>query len=372
MIYFDNAATSFPKPECVKRELIKCVETYCGNPGRSSHRLSVLAAEKIYSARDEISSLLGVDAPECIVFTQNATHALNLAIKGFVAKDCHVLISDFEHNSVIRPLEKLKSTLGVSYTEFACEGDLIQNIEACKKENTTGIICSIASNVTGDELSLKILSDYAKSNDLFLIIDASQAIGHVEINLKETPCDALCAPGHKSLFGIQGCGFAYFKDNIRRETLIEGGNGYESNNPLMPKILPEGYEAGTPPTPSIATLESGVRYIKSIGIEEIENKLSILTCRAREILEDFDQIKLYKSGIGIISFNLKDVPSSLVTTLLDKNGICARGGLHCAPSVHRKLGTLNQGAVRLSFSYLNDIKELDMLYRALVNISCEI
>ena len=262
MIYLDNAATSFPKPECVNRRLIRCLGSGLGNPGRSSHRLSVKAAEEIYSVREKIADLLGIDTPENIVFTLNATHALNLAIKSFVTENCHILTSDFEHNSVIRPLERLKETLGISYSCFNAEGDLRENLETEKRENTRGIICSIASNVTGDELPLKILSDFAKEKHLFLIIDASQAIGHIDINLKETPCDALCAPGHKALFGIQGCGFAYFKDRARKNGLMEGGSGSDSASPYMPSLLPEGYEAGTPPTHAIITLGEGVNYIQ--------------------------------------------------------------------------------------------------------------
>ena len=371
MIYFDNAATSFPKPECVNRELIKCVKKYLGNPGRSSHRLSLMAAEKIYSAREEVAELLGVNAPEQIVFTYNATHALNLAIKSFVTKDCHVLTSDFEHNSVIRPLEKMKQVLGITYSLFSCDGDVKANLDSVLQANTTGIICSIASNVLGYELPLKLLSSYARERGLFLIIDASQAIGHIDINLEDTPCDALCAPGHKALFGIQGCGFAYFKDPQRREGLIEGGSGSDSINPNMPITLPEGYEAGTPATPAIVTLGSGIRFIKNVGIDEIGRKLRFLTCEAKYRLESIPSIKVYKEGVGLISFNAIGLTSSYVSSMLDKKGFCVRGGLHCAPSVHRKLGTLNQGTVRLSFSYLNHLNEIDALYKAIKSIVSE-
>ena len=371
-LYFDNAATSFPKPPCVMQELMNCVSSYLGNPGRSSHKLSLRAAEEIYSVREEIASLIGVTTPESIVFTYNATHALNLAIKSFATDNCHVLTSDFEHNSVIRPLERVKETHGVYYSIFNTTGNILSNIEEQRKHNTKGIICSIASNVTGDNIPLKFLSKYAKDNGLFLIIDASQAIGHVEINLNETPCDALCAPGHKSLFGIQGCGFAYFKDNVRKNGLIEGGSGSDSASPIMPLLLPEGYEAGTPGTPAIVTLGAGVRYIRDVGINEIGKKLSLLTNRSIEILSSIPNVKLYKSGNGIVSFNIGNISSSYITSELDKYGICARGGLHCAPSIHRKLGTLSQGAVRLSFSCLNDISELELLYKAVKEISKQI
>ena len=368
VIYFDNAATSFPKPKRVYNKLMKCVGSYLGNPGRSSHKLSVRAAEEIFSAREEIASLLNVNSPECVVFTYNATHAINLAIKSFISEDCHVLTSDFEHNSVIRPLERLVETNQIRYSCFDSDGDIASNISAKRRPETKGIICSIASNVTGAKIPLKLLSDYAQDNNLFLIIDASQAIGHTEINLNDTPCDVLCAPGHKSLFGIQGCGFAYFKDNVRKNGIMEGGSGTDSINPFMPALLPEGYEAGTPPTPAIVTLSEGTKYVKKIGIEEISTKLFTLTNRAWEVLSSFPSVIIYKSENGILSFNIDKISSSYIAAELDKYGICVRGGLHCAPSIHKKLGTLGQGAVRLSFSYLNDLNEIDVFYKAIKEI----
>ena len=372
MIYFDNAATSYPKPEWVKKELLRCLEESPGNPGRSSHRLSLAAAEKIYSARETVAELIGGKRAECVVFTYNATHALNLAIKSLVTPYCHVLTSDFEHNAVIRPLERLKRDRGVSYSEFSSEGEIISNINALKRKNTSGIISSIASNVTGEKIPLKLLSEYAKSHGLFLIIDASQAIGHETINFEDTPCDALCAPGHKALYGIQGCGFVYFKDTQRKEGLIEGGSGYDSTNPYMPMLLPEGYEAGTPATPAIAALEAGVKFINSIGQEQISSHLLDLTSRAEEQLKSISSVRIYRTGIGILSFNVGDIPSSYIASKLDAMDICVRGGLHCAPSVHRRLSTLGQGAVRLSFSVFNTKAEIDRFYSAVKSIVNEI
>jgi len=158
MIYLDNAATSFPKPKCIIRDLSCCLKKYCGNPGRSSHRLSLLASEAIYSVREEIAELLSVKSPENVVFTLNATYALNLAIKTFIKEKCHVLTSDFEHNSVIRPLEALKRKIGVEYSAFCTEGDIEKSIKDSLRSDTKGIVASIASNVTGDSISLKIIS----------------------------------------------------------------------------------------------------------------------------------------------------------------------------------------------------------------------
>ena len=211
MIYLDNAATTFPKPDCVIRDLNFCLKKYCGNPGRSSHTLSLKASEAIYSTREKIADLLHVENPENIVFTYNATYALNIAIKCFVKEKCHIITSDFEHNSVIRPLEGLKRRLGVEYSLIDSDGDILCSLRENARYDTRGIICSIASNLTGNKIDLKTLSDFANERSYFLIIDASQAIGHQDIDLSNTPCDALCAPGHKAMFGIQGAGFVYFK-----------------------------------------------------------------------------------------------------------------------------------------------------------------
>ena len=368
MIYLDNAATTYPKPSCVLEEINFCLKKYCGNPGRSSHSLSMKSSEAIYLCREEIANLLSVSSPEQVVFTYNATHGLNLAIKTLISEKCHVITSDYEHNSVIRPLERLRSTLGVEYSMINSE-NVAESLNSVLREDTKAIVCSIASNVTGDTLPLDVLSDFARRNSLLLIVDGSQAAGHQEINLEKTPCDAFVAPGHKALFGIQGSGFVCFKDKRRRGSFIEGGSGSESVRTDMPDLLPEAYEAGTLATPAIVSLYRGVKFISDIGTRNIENKLSKLTGELEERLNLIPGITCYKSGIGILSFNYKGVPSSIISSELDRRGICTRGGLHCAPSIHRKLKTLGQGAVRVSFSYLNKIKDVDKCYLAIKDIA---
>lgn len=364
IIYLDNAATSYPKPNCVTKDLPFCLKKYSGNPSRSSHRLSIKTSEAVYEVREKISDFFCAGGAEHVVFTYNATYALNLAIKSFVREKCHILTSDFEHNSVIRPLEALKLTHKIEYTAVNTD-DLINNLSKAKRSDTRGIVISLSSNVTGDRLSLDDLSKFAENNSLFLIVDASQAAGHFKIDLSKTPCDVLCAPGHKALFGIMGSAVAIFKSNKRLESFIEGGSGSESLNIAMPSLLPEGYEAGTLGVPAIITLGRGIDFINSVGIESIETRLNYLTDNLEKKLIELKKIKLYKKGCGILSFNLGDLPSSFVASELDKYGICVRGGLHCAPSVHKKIGTLNQGAVRVSFSFLNKNSDSDKLYSAL-------
>lgn len=369
MIYLDNAATSYPKPERVLRELDRCVRHYCGNPGRSSHTLSLLASEKVYEARERIADLLGYSYPERVVFTLNATHALNLAIKTSITDSCHVITSDIEHNSVIRPLEKLKRTIGISYSSFKSGVNIEAEINRLIRDDTKFIISTLQSNVSGEKVLLSELSKAAKQHNLKLIVDASQAIGHEDINIKDTPCDILCAPGHKGLFGIQGSGVMVITDEDIRDSFIEGGSGSDSMSVNMPEMLPERYEAGTVATPAIATLSEGVGFISEVGISEIKRKLSALGDMLYDRLSEIKSAKIYGGfHSGIISFNIDGVPADALAKRLDRAGICVRAGLHCAPSAHKKLGTLSCGTVRVSLSYLNDKRDIEGFYKELRTI----
>jgi cysteine desulfurase family protein len=369
MVYFDNAATTFPKPRCVISELNKCLRYYCGNPGRSSHFLSLKAAEKIYECRENVAELLHYPYCENVVFTLNATYALNIAIKTTVPHGSHVIISDLEHNSVRRPLERMKNTDGICYSVYSTEEDLKSSIESCITKDTSTIISTLASNVTGKRIPLKILSDISRENGLKLIVDASQYIGHYDIDLSKTPCDVLCAPGHKSLFGIQGCGFLIICDKEARESFIEGGSGSDSKSPNMPIHLPDRFEAGTPSTPSIVSLKKGIDYIRERGIEEISSKIESMTEIITSYMSENKNIKLYGDGCGIVCFNYKDIPSSLIGDELSKRGVCVRSGFHCAPSAHRRIGTDVSGAVRISLSYLNSRKETDILFKVFKDLN---
>lgn len=367
MIYFDNAATTFPKPRSVIDSVMDCIENYCGNPSRSSHPLSMMAADAVFDARCAVAELLSIDTPESVVFTENATYALNMAIKTALPEKCHVITSDIEHNSVIRPLERLRYTRGIEYSLFDSDENIYESIPALIRSNTKAIVCTLMSNVTGKMTDLAALSEIARRYSLILIVDASQMIGHESIDLSKTPCDILCAPGHKALFGIQGCGFAVFKEKTVKETFIEGGSGNDSINPEMPAGLPEHFEAGTLPTPSIVALKSGIDFINNYGMSNVTKRLHSLEERCAEILSSFAGIKVY--GKGPISFSYKDVPSSHVCERLNKDGIYTRCGLHCAPSAHRKAGTLTTGLTRISLSVFNTEDELDKLYLSLKDIT---
>ncbi len=368
MIYFDNAATSFPKPECVIQEVRRCITHYCGNPGRSSHKMALAAADKIFETREIISGFVGNQKSENVIFTPNATYALNLVIKGLINKKCHCIISDSEHNSVLRPLCKVLKKYDGYYSIFNSDLAPIDAIEPLICEETTIIICSLCSNVTGKTINLVELSDIARRHNLKLVLDVSQYVGHIKLDLRNIYYTALCSAGHKSLFGIQGSGFAIINDCMLLDTLVEGGSGIDSFSEEMPLLLPERYEAGTLSTPAIASLGAGINYLSKIGMDNVELKLGSLTQIINDELKFIPGVTTYGANNGIISINVRNLPSSYVSEILNKNNIATRSGFHCSPLIHKKLGTSEQGAVRISLSYFNTEKEIHKLIKVLDRI----
>lgn len=369
MIYFDNAATTHKKPRSVLREIYCSLKNYGGNPGRSGHTLSVKASEKIYTVREKISEFLSYQHPELITFTHNATYALNTAIFGLVREGCHVLISDLEHNSVLRPIYHLCETKGIEYSIFSTSSEnLTKEIESHIRPDTKFIISTLSSNVSGKEIPLSILYHVKKKHNLKLIVDASQLIGHKKIDLGRYPCDALCAPGHKALFGICGCGFSVFGKDSFPDPWHFGGSGSDSKNPFMPEYLPERMEAGTLAVPAIASLGAGISYINSVGIGRIEEKLKDITDLTVDRLESIKGIKIYGANAGTVSFNIGNFAPEKIAYDLNKERICVRAGLHCAPLAHSSLGSLERGSVRVSYSVFNTQLETDKFYKALKRI----
>ncbi len=368
MIYFDNAATTFPKPKSVIKEVTRCLRSYCGNPGRSAHVMSLRASEKIYEAREAVAGLIGLEKSENVVFTQNASYALNLAIKTSVMPGDKILISDLEHNSVLRVVDKLScEDADISYSVFSSDSSE-KELEDIIKNGISLVVCNAISNVTGKENPIKAISNLRQKYKFKFIVDASQMLGHKEFSYLSCPCDVVCAPGHKALFGIQGSGFCAFYNDVSRGSLIEGGSGNESKNRKMPTQLPERLEAGTLSTPAIASLLPGIEFIKEQGIENIENHLSCLTDLTRERLSELKDVKIYGAENGLVSFGAKKLPPSRIAALLDRCGICVRAGFHCAPLTHEMLGTYDIGTVRVSFSFFNSKKEIDLFYRKLSEI----
>ncbi|MBQ4071746.1 MAG: aminotransferase class V-fold PLP-dependent enzyme [Clostridia bacterium] len=368
MVYLDNAATTYKKPDTVLRAVKGAIKKYSANPGRSGHRLSIRATELVYSARESISRHLNYSFPDRIVFTLNATYALNMAIKTLIPDNSHVIISDLEHNSVYRPICSLAQARGVSYSVYKSSADnIFKEIEGHIRDNTSAIVTTLKSNVTGECIPIFALSELKKKYGIRLILDASQAAGLTNFSLDDVAFDAFCAPAHKGLYGIMGLGFAVFAASPDN-TLLEGGSGNESRNKAMPKELPERMEAGTLPLPAIAGLKAGVEYIDSIGIDTVISIVDYLTEEALSRLREIKNIRIYGAHGGVICFNIGQVPSEKCARKLSDVGICTRAGLHCAPLAHEKIGTLKSGCVRISLSYFNTERELDKLYRALRKI----
>lgn len=363
-IYFDNAATSFPKPKSVIAEVKKCIRHYCANPGRSTHRLALEAAEKVFETRERVAGLINTPLAERIIFTSNATHALNIAIKGCIDHKCHVIISDLEHNSVIRPLTSLKNSLGIDISVFNSDLPLEEAIIPLVRSDTEYLISTIASNVTGKIIDPVALGRIADKCSLRLIVDASQFLGHSSLDLEKSPIDIVCAPAHKGLLGIPGCGFLAISKGVEMKTLIEGGSGGDSFNTVMPKNLPERFEAGTLNLPAIVGLRAGIEYLDRIGEDYVADYMNSLTLRLRDVLLDCGA-NIYGCENGIASFELPGHVSSEVAVCLDDAHIAVRSGLHCAPGVHKKLGTDGRGLVRISLSVFNTKLELDRLHRVL-------
>ncbi len=366
MTYLDNAATTYPKPGCVYRRLQWCLHHAAGNPGRSSHAAALAAAEEIYATREALARLLCFQNPERIVFTQNATYALNMAIHAVCPHPRHVIFSDREHNSVIRPIAARKEK-GCDYSIFSTDGEILASMEAAMRPETELCVLSLCSNVTGECFPLSTLLEFRKRHpSVRVILDGSQWLGHLPFSLSESLCDVLCAPGHKALFGLQGSGFAAFSREGGYTPFAYGGSGSDSENPDMPRLLPERLEAGTLATPAISALGAGVRFLLKEGLDAVSEKIFALTKDLYERLHSLRHAEvLSENGVGIVSFIMKGMPASSVTAFLDTHGICVRSGLHCAPLIHQAKRAPQDGSVRASVSYLNKKRDIDSLYRAL-------
>lgn len=372
-IYFDNAATTVNKPECVARAVISALAN-SGNPGRSGHDLSLYAANEIYSCRENICRLFGYDKPEKVIFTYNATLALNIAIKGYTTEGCHIVISNLEHNSVIRPVHALKKEKNISYSVFDAtlsDNELVFDFSSKLKPQTKLAVITLASNLCGKILPVARIASICKQRGIILICDASQGAGCIPINVKSLGADVVCFAGHKSLYGPQGTGGAVFCTDRIPESIIQGGNGINSYQPEMSGVLPEILESGTLNTPGIAGLNAGISYISRIGINEIYDRNSFLIDKLTEYLSNIKGVTLYgvaSSRTPTVAFNITGIPSETVAEYLNENKICVRAGLHCAPLAHIALNTGKTGAVRASLSFENNLNEIENFCKVLNRI----
>ncbi|QEK13521.1 aminotransferase class V-fold PLP-dependent enzyme [Crassaminicella thermophila] len=380
MIYLDNAATTFPKPENVYRSMDECMRKYGANPGRSGHKLALEAGRAIYKTRELICQLFNIDNPMQIIFTCNATDSLNLALKGLLKSGDHVITTSMEHNSMIRPIVSLEK-LGVEHTVVQCDKDGIidpKMIQKEIKENTKLIAMTHASNVTGTLMPIEEVGKIAKRNGVLLLVDAAQTAGVYPIDVKKMNIDLLAAPGHKGLLGPQGTGILYIKEGLVLKQMKEGGTGSKSELLTQPDILPDRYESGTPNTPGIVGLGAGIEFIQNEGLDKIRKHEEALTDYMICELKKIKKIKIYgpkdaKKQAAVISINIGDEDSSEVSYVLDKVfNIAVRSGLHCAPLAHKTIGTFEQGTVRFSLGYFTTKEDVKKAVEALKKICKEL
>ena len=377
MIYFDNAATSWPKPETVPSAMADCLRDAGGNPGRSGHRMSIAAARIVENARETLAELFHAEDPAQIIFTHNATHALNLALYGLLRPGDHAVTTSVEHNSVMRPLRHLES-LGVEVTVAAANPDGILDIDSVRRALrpvTRLLVTTHASNVTGTLIPVEELATLARQSGVPYLIDASQTCGAVPIDLQNLGVDLLAFSGHKGLLGPTGTGGLYIRDGIVLSPLMRGGTGSDSAYETQPEFLPDALESGTLNVVGIAGLYAAARFLSEIGIAAVQ-------IHERELVEYFlngvaeiPGIVLYGPAdtslrSGVVSFNIAGAMPSEVGLILDQSfGIMARTGLHCAPSAHRTLRTFPTGTVRFSFGWFNTRTEVELAVEALREIA---
>lgn len=376
MIYLDSSATSFLKPPQVAEAVFRSFNTI-GNAGRGAHAPTLNASRLIYDTREKLATLFGTPDPSRIAFTCNATEALNIAIHGAIHPGEHVITTACEHNSVLRPLY-LKEKEGTELTIIPADqkGRIRYDLlESSVKSNTSAIVLTHASNLSGNVTDLAFVSNFAKKHGLLLIVDASQTAGSLPINVVKMGIDILCFTGHKGLFGPQGTGGLYVREGLTLSPLKSGGSGIHSFDRQHPTDMPTALEAGTLNGHGIAGLNAGLDYILSTGVKNIHAKEISLARRFVNGISDISDLKLYGDidaplRTPIISLNIGNMSSASVSDILwEDYEICVRAGAHCAPLMHKTFRTEKQGAVRFSFSCFNTEAEIDTAIRAMHEIA---
>lgn len=375
-IYFDNAATTIMKPPSVAEAVYHAIQTM-GNGGRGTHLPSLHTGRIVYETREALATLFSAKSPKQIVFTSNATESLNLAIKGLLHSGDHVITTELEHNSVLRPLYEMeKKGVELTIIESDMAGNInYQHIEDNIKSNTKMIICTHCSNVTGNLIDIEKIGQICKKYNLIFVVDAAQTAGVFPIDVEKQNIDVLCFTGHKGLLGPQGIGGLYVKEGTPISPLKTGGSGFSTFSKKHPTIMPEYLEAGTLNGHGIAGLQAGVSYILGYGVEKIREKEKRLTEYFLQGIKDIPRIKIYgdfssKERGAILSLNIGEYDSNEVCDELAQSfHICTRGGGHCAPLLHSRLGTKEQGVVRFSFSHFNTEEEINKAIEAIKTLA---
>ncbi len=378
MIYFDNAATTLQKPVEVIEAVQKALLTL-GNAGRGAHAPTLQAARTVYDTRVKLAKLFNIANPAQIAFTCNATEALNIAIQGLFKADDHIISSEVEHNSVLRPLY-LQESAGVEVSFLpmdACGRIDYATLESKVQANTKAIVINHASNVTGNVNDLRKLSAVAKKHNLLLVVDASQTAGILPIDVQAMGIDVLCFTGHKGLLGPQGTGGIYVGENVKLSSFKVGGSGVHSFDKVHPQMMPTLLEAGTLNGHGIAGLNAAVDFLLETGVDKVHAQEMKLMKHFVEGIKNLPKVKLYgdfdsEERVAIVSLNIGEMDAGIVSDILwEEYGICVRAGAHCAPLIHKHFGTEKQGVVRFSFGYFNTLKEVDVAIKAIKEIAEE-
>jgi cysteine desulfurase family protein len=377
MIYLDNAATSFPKPPETIRYLNDFVTNIGGNPGRSGHTLSLEAARVIFETREKLTAFIGMADSERLIFTQNGTESLNMALLGLLRDGDHVVTTSMEHNSVMRPLEFLRHERGISYTAVPCspEGFLdAADLRSALTENTAAVVINHGSNVTGTVQSLDGIKDVI--GNALLVVDACQTIGSIPLDMEAVKADILCFSGHKSLFSVQGVGALYVRSGIELTPLKFGGTGSKSESIEHPAFLPDRYECGTPNTPGIASLLGGLTFIEKQGLGAIVDKKQRLSRVLVDGLRSLPGVVVYghpdrqeRLCLATVAFNIEGRLPSEVGYELNRRSIYVRIGLHCAPAAHKTIGTFPEGSLRASPGYFTSEDDIGTFIEAVRDIA---
>ena len=368
MTYLDNAATTFPKPACVKEAMGRALQQYGANPGRGGHDMSMATSRAVYLCRETAARFFHFDNPSGVIFTLNCTMAINIALKGILSDGGRVIVSDLEHNAVMRPLFALSPKQPNYDVAQVTPGDDAKTVEAfrrCITPSTKAIVCTHASNVFGVRLPIEQLGALAHRNGLLFVVDTAQSAGIFPIDIQAANIDFLCVAGHKGLYGPMGTGMLLCNCNRILSTLVEGGTGSQSLRLEQPEDLPDRFESGTPNTAGICGLRAGMEWVMNKGVKEIAKREMEHLTFAYDRLSREKTITLYTPrpdltwSAPVLSFNMNDQPSEKVAARLNQHGIAVRAGLHCAPCAHRRFGTLQTGTVRISPSAFTTSAEME-------------
>ena len=367
MIYLDNAATTYPKPQEVQTAMTEALRRYGANPGRAGHSMAMAASEEVFRCRNDAAEFFHAPGPECVAFTLNCTHAVNYVLKGLLKPGDHVVVSCLEHNAVVRPLYALRP-FGITYTEAEVfPGDNDSTVNAFRealRPNTRLVMCTHASNVWGIRLPVERIAALAHQYGIPIAVDCAQSAGLLPINMQESGIDYLCIAGHKGLYGPMGTGMLITPNGSSLATVVEGGTGTESIRAEQPAGMPERLESGTQNMPGIAGLRAGIAFVRRRGPEKIHEHETTLLRALYQKLASMDGVQLYTPMpdlsyyVPVLSFNIKGMQSETVGRELNDYGVAVRAGLHCAPAAHRFMGTVETGAVRIcpsAFSTMQDM-----------------